>query len=71
MTEHEHPVYSLYKLKIQQEELEANQNRINDILTRPIKEVQEETQKEIDNFLNECNDEEWDDHFQNGGGHGY
>lgn len=64
----------LYQVKGEMAVIENNQIRMEKEFHEPVKEVQERTDREIQEVLDahhmdNQNDDEWDDHFQNGGGH--
>lgn len=77
MTElNEHPLYRLLDLKSDTEALINCNEKSLDNFSRPLKEVQEETDDQVnetlaekEKFFSSLNDEERDDHFQNGGGY--
>ena len=59
----------IYDLSGEAVAIENNQIRMEKEIKEPVKEVQERTDREIQEFLDNHTDEDWDDHFQNGGGH--
>lgn len=81
MEEYTHPAFKLYQLKQSTQELEAGQDRIRELLDDCHKlnaggDQRQETlakmkqeEKEFNEWLDKHSDDEWDDHFQNGGGH--